>query len=199
MNSVLTKKSNQEMYSADDNKKECADVIVDWICELGGIKTAYDLGCGSGIYVQALIDNGVKTLGIDINDSLTIEWLNTSRENIQFLDLSKDITNLFEPRDIVVSIETAEHIPEQKVDIFFQNVVGLANNWIFLTASPTIGKYHLNPQSRDYWIEKVERFEKHRYQDSLSIITMNYFDAVIPKTKGLKWFKNDLMVFKAEL
>lgn len=186
-----------DMLSADAQKMESAHIIIEKICELGEIKTAYDFGCGSGIYVQALIDNGVKTLGIDSNEKMLPEQFNTSMKNIRFLDLTEDIIALrfFQPRDLIISFEVAEHIAKDKAYVFFVNIVLLTDDWIVLTASPDLGTYHLNPQPQRYWIDYVERFRVHRYQEDLSENIMEYFKS---KMRGdqLVWFTRDLMIFK---
>lgn len=190
--------ANQYDAISEPRKVRHADIVAKQICKLGNIKTAYDFGCGSGIYVQALISNNVDTLGIDINESLLPEQFKTPIENIRFLDLAeKFIHNGFEPRDLVISIELAEHIEKSYAFILFQNIVKLAKKWIFMTASPEAGKYHLNPRPREYWIEGIERFGYHEYHVDLSENTMEFFRLRIPITDGLMWFKRDLMIFKA--
>lgn len=186
-----------DILSADSEKMESAHIIIKKICDLGEIRTAFDFGCGSGIYVQALIDNGVKTLGFDSNEKMLPEQLNTPIKNIRFLDLTNDINALefFEARDLIISFEVAEHIARNKVDVFFQNIVKLAEQWIVMTASPDAGKYHSNPQPRRYWIDRVEKFCVHLYQEDLTENIIEYFKS---KMRGdrLVWFTRDLMVFK---
>lgn len=193
------KASNDEMALSAEQKMKFADIVVKKICELNGIRTAYDFGCGSGIYTEALIKNGIDTLGLDVNDTLALEQYHTARRNMIFVDLSlrgvKEDFNL-DRRELVVSIEVAEHIEKSNVDIFFGNIIDLADRWIFLTASPEAGQYHVNPQPRDYWIEKVEQFKKHEYEKTLSENFMEYFRMAIPPIEGLIWFKRDLMIFK---
>jgi len=193
---VSAEKFTSDMLSADEKKKEYVDVVIQKICELGEIKAAYDFGCGSGIYVQALIDKGVKTLGFDSNEKL-LSKLNTSVKNLRFLDLSKNIFDLFffRPRDLIISFEIAEHIARNKIDVFFQNIITLADDWIVLTASPDVGTYHLNPQPRRYWIDHVEKFSVHLYQEDLTENIMEYFRSKIPDDQ-LVWFRRDLMIFK---
>lgn len=186
-----------DMLSADAQKMLYADIIIEKICSLGEIETAFDFGCGSGIYVQTLIDNGVKTLGFDSNEKMLPEQFNTSMKNVRFLDLTTDINALefFAARDLIISFEVAEHIARNTVDVFFQNIVKLANDWIVLTASPDAGTYHLNPQPRKYWIDRVEKFSVHSYQEDLSENIMEYFKSKIPGDE-LVWFTRDLMIFK---
>ena len=190
---------NDTMALSDEQKIKFADIVAKKICELDGIRTAYDFGCGSGIYTEALIKTGVETLGLDVNDTLAIEQYHTARRNMIFVDLSlrgvKEDFNLSR-RELVVSIEVAEHIEKSNVDIFFGNIIDLADRWIFLTASPEVGQYHVNPQPRDYWIEKVEQFKKHEYEKTLSENFMKYFKMTIPLKEGLVWFKRDLMIFR---
>ncbi len=197
-NNVSIEEFNRDMALADEPKLKFADIVVTKICELGGIRTAYDFGCGSGIYTEALIRHRIDTLGLDVNDTLTKKQLHTARRNMMFVDLSLRglMDNFFEPRDLVVSIEVAEHIEERKADIFFGNIIDLADRWIFLTASPDHGKFHVNPQPRNYWIEKVEQFKKHEYRKNLSETTMEYFRMTIPIKEGQIWFKRDVMIFE---
>lgn len=185
---------HRDMLSADPVKLLTAEKVAEQICGLGNITSAYDLACGSGVYTKALADQGIDVVGMDLDGELPLKYLRVPAPFRLVRDLSGDIADFWACRDIVVSIETAEHIAEKNVGVFFNNIVTLARSWIFLTASPAEGKYHLNPRPRAYWIDQVERLGKHEYQHETSVKMMEYFKTIM--NSGLIWFKRDLMIFK---
>ena len=198
--SETSEQINKELYECDNAKIKTADYVIDRILLCTGlVRDAFDLGCGTGIYVQTLLDNGVDTIGIDKNDTIPENMLNTDKLNLRHHDLGKLVGNLYEPRDLVISFETGEHIPKAEAMQFVRNLVELSAKWIILTCCPESGKYHLNPQPTDYWTEAVESLGKHKYKPYDSLEIMSFFKMnVRPEFGGFMWFKRDLMIFGVE-
>ena len=191
---------NEDLYGCDKVKLECADLIIEKIVkETGVVGSAFDLGCGTGIYVQTLIDNAIPTIGIDINNTISEDMLNTDAFNLRRHDLGKPVCDLYEPRDLVISFETGEHIPNHEGLVFLQNVNDMAKKWIVMTCSPDKGKYHLNPQPMKYWVDGIEMYGDFKHKPYESLLMMEYFRKNISlELGGFIWFKRDLMIFEAE-
>jgi len=63
--------------------------------------------------------------------------------------------------DLAISLEVAEHLPEQFADLFVKTLILHSDIILFSAAIPGQGgQNHLNEQWPDYWIEK---FSKHGY------------------------------------
>jgi 2-polyprenyl-3-methyl-5-hydroxy-6-metoxy-1,4-benzoquinol methylase len=119
------------------------------------IKSIVDFGCGLGAYLEgALLAGADKVLGFDIMYDLAIKY--TSDRIKPFLKYG----NVGEPIscgkfDCVLSIETAEHLAEEEADDFVSNLINASKKIIVLSASNAGGRYHINRQTRQYWIDKL--------------------------------------------
>ena len=183
-------------YPADRIKLQYVKNTISKILSLGEIKSAYDFGCGTGVYVQELINQGINTTGFEINVGARKE-LKTAEKNIVWADLEYPLPGTFESRDLIFSIEFLEHISEVSGKLCCEEFCGLSLHWIVMTASPLIGEFHLNAQPREYWIDKIENLGTHIYKDELTTEFIEYFKKLIPgKSSRLVWFKRDLMIFE---
>jgi hypothetical protein len=63
--------------------------------------------------------------------------------------------------DLAMSIEVAEHILEDKSDIFVKNLVDAADKYIIFTAAGPgqKGTGHINGQPIEFWLSKFEHYE----------------------------------------
>ena len=183
------------MYQDDNVKEWCADNIIEAIlATLPGIETAYDLGCGSGVYVQAFSDAGIDIIGFDDN-SEEIKQVPGCHDNIIWFDVGK--TLILNPVDLIFSIEVAEHIDPSDLDTFIGNIVRFANKWIVFTGSNKAhSPGHVNPQSNEYWRERITEREKHKYRADLSQTIMESCKSIIGRPSCLRWFQENLQVFE---
>jgi len=182
-------------YPADEIKLKYSTNIISKILSLGKIKSSYDFGCGTGLYVQELINQGIDTLGFDGNLGIENE-IKTDEKNIVFTNLEYSLSKKYLPRDLVLSIEFAEHLSEEGGKLFCNVVTDLSNKWIVMTASSKPGEFHLNPQPKDYWITRIEEKKTHKYKKQLTNDFMEFFHNLILTKHGLNWFRKDLMIFK---
>jgi len=192
---------NKELYECDNVKLKTADYVIDRILlYTGPVKDAFDLGCGTGIYVQTLISKGVQAIGIDKNDTIPDEMLNTDSLNLRHHDLGNPVGHLYKSRELVISFETGEHIAESRASTFAHNLTRMSSRHIVLTCCPEAGKYHLNPKPLEYWIRLVEAEGSHKYMSVASIEMMSFFKANESlEFGGFDWFKRDLMCFEARI
>jgi cyclopropane fatty-acyl-phospholipid synthase-like methyltransferase len=148
------------------------------------IKSAIDLGCGEGHYVNDLNNNGINCLGYDGNPNTT----SITNNRCQIMDLSKP--QVFEQKsEFTISLEVAEHIPKQFEDIYIQNVHNSNTKGIILTwAIPGQGGHgHVNEQPNEYALNKFLSLG-YKYNTTDSNILRNNAE--------LWWFKKTIMVLE---
>jgi SAM-dependent methyltransferase len=136
-----------------------AQVIIPIILSLFSIKSVVDVGCGVGAWLSTFESHGVTDyLGIDgawvPNDMLRIP-----KDRFLAVDL-KAISDIGQ-FDMAISLEVAEHLPENCADQFVNALVRAAPIVVFSAAIPYQGGIaHINEQLQSYWKEK---FVRHGY------------------------------------
>jgi SAM-dependent methyltransferase len=118
-------------------------------------KSVIDVGCGSGALLVALRKLGIRQLlGLDSSDAglniATARGLNTRR-----FDITTGRWACTECFDVVVSMETAEHLPPNVADRYVELLCSLAPVIIFTAAQPGQGGVgHVNEQPQKYWVDR---------------------------------------------
>ena len=183
------------MYRDDGVKEWCANDIVEAILiTLPGIETAYDLGCGSGVYVQAFSDAGIDIMGFDDNSEEILQ-VPACLNNIIWFDVGKTLA--LKPVDLIFSIEVAEHIELEFESDFIKNLTDLSKKWIVFTGSDKLNSPgHVNPQSNEYWREQIISRGTHKYRADLSQVIMESCKNTIDRASCLRWFQENLQVFE---
>jgi len=131
-----------------------------WERELGqiigetfAVKSAVDFGCALGSYLEGIRDAGAeKVLGFEKAESAIKFAPDAIRPFLKQADLGESID--CGKWDCAMSIEVAEHIPEEYADIFVENLIFAAERLIIFTASQRSSHRHINPQLPEYWIGK---------------------------------------------
>jgi SAM-dependent methyltransferase len=124
-----------------------AERLAEWISTNINPASVLDVGCGPGIYVDALRSRGISAIGIDTDDRVVGKpYLRQE--------------SLFENEDtaeVVICLEVAEHIAEEQADNVAACVaanVKPGGILIWSAAHPGQGGTgHINCQPKDYWAE----------------------------------------------
>ena len=114
------------------------------------VKTSVDFGCGTGIFLKFLKDNGISITGLDrdYNDKKNLAI--TKEEFIQ-ADLTKPV-HLGKRYDLSISLEVAEHLPESSAETFITSLCEASDVVLFSAAVKGQGGVgHINEQFLSYW------------------------------------------------
>ena len=131
--------------------RRSAEAIVPLVLTLIKPQSVIDVGCGLGIWLSVFKEFGVKDVfGID-GDHVDRSMLQIPNERFTAFDLKKPIP-IDRQFDLVISLEVAEHLPEDCAKTFIHSLTGLGPVILFSVAIPFQGgTNHLNEQWPDYW------------------------------------------------
>lgn len=127
-----------------------AAAVVPLIIDRLSPQSALDIGCGKGEWVNELRRAGVDARGVDIAAPDGPLFL---RHNLtEPLMLDREF-------DIVLCLETGEHLPESAADTLVETIVQHSERVVFSAAVPgQEGVGHINCQPHEYWHEKFAEF-----------------------------------------
>ena len=154
----MTQEGDMELYSEQffrghrNGSYDSAREVVPLLLNLVPVQRAIDVGCGTGTWLSVLKAQGIDILGIDG------PWV--TRDTLEIPPqcfVEHDLTQPFEREeraDVVLSLEVAEHLPEECANQFVDTLVQFAPVVLFSAAIPHQGGTgHLNEQWPDYWAE----------------------------------------------
>ena len=123
-----------------------ASVMVPVLVDLFHPRSLLDIGCGQGEWLDAF--GLVDMTGVDIAAPEGDRYL---RRNLVWpLQLERTY-------DLVLCLETGEHLPEEAADTLVASVTRHGRTVVFSAAVPgQVGKGHINCQPHDYWHEKFD-------------------------------------------
>jgi len=118
------------------------------------IKSLIDFGCGLGSYLEGAKMAGTeKILGLELMYDFAIKYVpELIKPFVQKADVGESLD--YGKWDCAMSVEVAEHIPEENSDVFVENLIRASERLIILTASRRSGTTHINPHFREWWIGK---------------------------------------------
>jgi hypothetical protein len=161
--------------------KELSKEIIAYISK-HKIRSVYDLGCGEGDYLKAIVDfdSSISATGFEGHQ------ISKKFSNVLKRDLSKSLD--MPAVDLVISIEVGEHIPREFESTFLNNVCDSSTGHIILSwaVENQSGLGHVNCRNNDYIISQVEG--RGWTFDEKTTLAMR---EVMPRI----WIKNTLMVF----
>lgn len=131
--------------------RDSAEVIVPKVIELLQPKSVLDVGCGVGTWLSVFWQLGIRDIkGVD-GSYIPRDKLLVPQERFTEADLAKEIS-LGRKFDVAVSLEVAEHLPEQASALFIDSLTKHADKVVFSAAIPFQGgPNHVNEQWPDYW------------------------------------------------
>jgi SAM-dependent methyltransferase len=161
------------------------------------IKSVFDLGCGIGAYLEGFQSYGSKVRGVEFSyDSAKSYIAEKVKNDISFGDASKplNVTGF----ELAMSSEVAEHISEDKADVFVYNLTQASERYIFFSAAPprgrVVGEGHVNEQPMEYWVNKIEAAGfKYSQKDSLEIL--DEINKMNIRSRYLSFLKQELIWF----
>jgi SAM-dependent methyltransferase len=131
-----------------------AETVLPFVFQLTNPSTVIDFGCGTGSWLKVAKSLGATSIqgvdGIHVNQEL---MLINENEFLQH-DFTKPL-QLNEKFDLAISLEVAEHLPENAADTFVATITRHSDFVLFGAAVPgQEGQYHINEQWPDYWQKK---------------------------------------------
>jgi len=135
-----------------DGSARSAALVVPVVLDLApGIESVVDVGCGLGTFLEAFSSEGVSVIqGID-GDYVDREMLRIPDQQFMTKDLSKPL-RLDRRFDLAVSLEVAEHLPNERGPSFVRDLTSLSDLILFSAGIPGQGgTHHVNEQWQDYW------------------------------------------------
>ncbi len=158
MGNVPYTKEWYQYWTSDvrQSARQIVPLLIEWIKP----RSVIDVGCGSGEWLAEFYNNGVTDiLGVD-GPWVDYSVLSIKKELFLQHDLTVPLT-LHRSFDLVISLEVAEHLPEQASEMFINGLTALAPVILFSAAIPYQGgDNHQNEQWASYWIAA---FEKKKY------------------------------------
>lgn len=135
------------------NATQSSGVVVPLVLEYVRPASVVDVGCGTGGWLAEFRRHGIEDIfGID-GPWVSEDLLEIPRERFRVADVAQPIreTRHF---DLVVSLETAEHLPPAAATIFVDSLTTLGSVIVFSAAIPYQGgNNHVNEQWPDFWAE----------------------------------------------
>jgi SAM-dependent methyltransferase len=133
------------------NATRSSAVVVPLILEYVRPASIVDVGCGTGGWLAEFRKHGIEdVLGLD-GPWVRPDLLEIPKERFRVADVAQPI---HEPRrfDLVISLETAEHLPPASAQTFVDSLTSLGPVIVFSAAIPFQGgNNHFNEQWPDYW------------------------------------------------
>lgn len=152
-----------------------AQIIIPIVLKLIQPRSIVDVGCGDGTWLKVFRDYGIEDIfGVDGEwvDQLALQ---IPPENFLRFDLTQPL-HLNRQFDLVVSLEVAEHLPEECAETFVNSLVKLGPCILFSAAIPHQGGInHLNEKWQDFWAKyfqargylAIDTIRKHIWNDAL--------------------------------
>lgn len=129
-----------------------AAVVVPAIMQLLEPESVLDIGCGQGEWVDSFTRHGViVAFGVDI--------FPPNRVGFSCHDLTEPV-DLGVTFDLVLCLETGEHLPEEAADTLVNTIAHHANHYVVFGAAVPgqAGKGHINCQTPEWWHAKFAAY-----------------------------------------
>ena len=160
----------------------------------------FQVGCGLGVYLEALAERGFRVGGCDDDERLIGHKLNVTEEGTDS-ELFYHISDLSKWKgemctvDMVICLEVAHKIPPDRLSDFLTplyNTISVGGYLLFSAAQPGQGDLeHHNYQSPSYW----ENIFVNTYSMNRMHSEEKVFFNELRKGRYMGWFMNNAMLF----
>lgn len=183
----MTTYDTQFYKNQKEGSKQSAQKIVPFIVNLLHPQSVVDVGCGVGTWLSVFKNHKVTNiLGIDGSYVDRKQLLINESEF-----LPKNLTEPIEVGkrfDLAISLEVAEHLPNDKAEQFVTSLTKLASVVLFSAAIPGQGGvHHVNEQWPDYWFKL---FAKRNYVP-IDCVRMHFWD----DEKVQYWYTQNILLY----
>ena len=144
-----------DFYSyIDAGSRRSARVVAGLLLPEIRIESLLDIGAGHGAWAAEWLAAGVTdVLAVD-GDYVRPDQLAIPAKNFRAHDLATPL-DLKRHFDLVQTLEVAEHLPQDKADLFVDNLARHGDVILFSAAVPHQGgEHHVNEQPPEYWRKK---------------------------------------------
>jgi SAM-dependent methyltransferase len=176
------------LHNTRVHNTSAAEEIVPELLKMFQPKSVIDIGCGIGSWLKLFNNYGINDyLGVD-GSYVDRGLLMIDEAHYLAKDLEKDLS-INRKFDLAISLEVAEHLPENCADNFVRTLVNLSDIIIFSAAiKGQDGQNHLNEQFPEYWKKKFEERNYHLIYN-LSSETWN-------NNKVEWWYQQNILVYQ---
>jgi len=187
---------NKSFYQDHEKYRPVYNFLGDLISAVIQPKSVLDLGCGAAFLLEKLKENGITDLhGIEGSADAEHIWNAGLKEYLEVKDILQ-----YKPErqyDLVVCMEVAEHIAEDKADKLIKIITKSSGAFVWFTAAQPGqgGTGHVNCKDLCYWARKFEdcRFvPKWELGYELKTQMLKIPDI----TQAYPWFRDNLLIFQ---
>lgn len=148
-----------------------------------GVETILDVGCGGGAYTFFLRDMGFEVDGFDGNPHTP----DITNGECMVADFATYLNIL--PRDMILCLEVAEHIPRSRQGVFVDNLLKSSPDIIIISwaVEGQGGMGHINCRNNDYVINLFSNYDYSYIEDA---------SLELRRRSSMSWFKNTIMVYE---
>lgn len=178
---------DKEFYEKNQKDIISAEKILNFVLDKLKPNSIVDFGCGSGTWLSVAQKLGYQNiLGID-GEYVDNSWQLIDSKFFKSADLTEKI-KLDKKYNLGICLEVAEHIFEDKSEIFLQNLVNATDIILFSCAIPNQGgTCHVNEEYPSYW---VKRFAKYDF-DLVDGVRTNFWN-----DKDIAyWYRQNIVLF----
>ena len=179
---------NKSFYKELDNGSFIsAQRLLPMVFDVFHPTSVVDIGCGAGYWLKVCKELGAKeVLGVE-GEYITNNLFALDHSELKTADLKLPL-QLDKRYDLVISMEVAEHIPEENADVFIDNLVKASDAILFSAAIVAqLGTHHINEQMPEYWAKKfLER----------GYIAIDYIRPKIWNDEGIEyWYRQNSIIY----
>lgn len=135
-----------------------AEIILPIVIDFVSPKSAVDVGCGLGMWLEVFSKNGVEDIwGID-GDYVDTEQLHIPKDCFVMMDIAKPF-HAQKKADLAICLEVGEHLPESASDGLVHSLTEIAPVVLFSAAIPyQPGTNHINGQWPEFWATLFKKY-----------------------------------------